>query len=74
MGKPRAIRDRKSEMLGCWACFAFVAILLIAKTLLIGASGMGFFNIIMMVLLVVWLFIALFYTYQYYKWKKINQM
>lgn len=74
MGKPRAIRNRKSEMISCWVCVLFVAILLIGKNLLIGSSSMGMFNGIMIVLLIIWFFIAIFYTYQYYHWKKVNNM
>ena len=38
MSKPRAIRNRKSEMISCWVCAAFIAILFIGKNLLIGCS------------------------------------
>lgn len=31
MSKPRAIRNRKSEMISCWVCAAFIAILFIGK-------------------------------------------
>ena len=74
MGKPRAIRNRKSEMISCWICALFVAILLIGKNLLVGTSSMGLFNIIMIVLLVIWILISIFYTFQYRKWKKKNDM
>lgn len=74
MGKPRAIRDHKSEMISCWVCAAFLAILLIAKTVLIGADTMGVFNLALMILFVVWVLISLFYTFQYWKWKKTNNM
>lgn len=74
MSKPRAIRNRKSEMISCWVCTAFVAILLIGKNLLIGSASMGVFNTALIILLVVWVVISLFYTFQYYKWKKENNM
>ena len=44
MSKPRAIRNRKSEMISCWVCAAFIAILFIGKNLLIGSGSMGVFN------------------------------
>ena len=74
MSKPRAIRNRKSEMISCWVCAAFIAILFIGKTLLIGSGSMGVFNTALIILFVVWILISLFYTIQYFKWKKANNM
>lgn len=74
MGKPRAVRDRKSEMISCWICTAFIAIIFVAKNLLIGFQSMGVFNLALIILLVIWIVIALFYTIQYKKWKKTNNM
>ncbi len=74
MGKPRAIRNRKSEMISCWVCAAFVAILFIAKNLLVGTDAMGVFNLALIILFVIWFFISVFYTFQYVKWKKENKM
>ena len=68
MSKPRAIRNRKSEMISCWVCAAFIAILLI------GSGSMGVFNTALIILFVVWILISLFYTIQYFKWKKANNM
>ena len=68
MSKPRAIRNRKSEMISCWVCAAFIAILFIGKNLLIGSGSMGVFNTALIIL------ISLFYTIQYFKWKKANNM
>ena len=69
MSKPRAIRNRKSEMISCWVCAAFIAILFIGKNLLIGV-----FNTALIILCVVWVLISLFYTIQDFKWKKANNM
>ena len=74
MSKPRAIRNRKSEMISCWVCAAFIAILFIGKKLLIGSGSMGVFNTALIILFVVWILISLFYTIQYFKWKKANNM
>lgn len=74
MGKPRAVRDRKSEMMSCWICVAFIAIVFVAKNLLIGFQSMGVFNLALIILFVIWIVIALFYTIQYKKWKKTNNM
>ena len=74
MSKPRAIRNRKSEMISCWVCAAFIAILFIGKNLLIGCGSMGVFNTALIMLFVVWILISLFYTIQYFKWKKANNM
>ena len=74
MGKPRAIRDRKSEMISCWVCTAVIAVLFIAKNLLVGAETMGVFNMALIILFVVWMLISIFYTFQYRKWKKTNNM
>ena len=74
MSKPRAIRNRKSEMISCWVCAAFIAILFIGKHLLIGSGSMGVFNTALIILFVVWILISLFYTIQYFKWKKANNM
>lgn len=74
MGKPRAIRDRKSEMISCWICAAFIAVIFIGKNLLVGADAMGVFNLALIILFVVWVLISLFYTFQYSKWKKANNM
>ena len=68
MSKPRAIRNRKSEMISCWVCAAFIAILFI------GSGSMGVFNTALIILFVVWILISLFYTIQYFKWKKANNM
>ncbi|MCI5731311.1 MAG: hypothetical protein MR304_07195 [Eubacterium sp.] len=74
MGKPRAVRDRKSEMISCWICAAFIAVIFIAKNILVGADAMGVFNLALIILFVVWVFISIFYTFQYFKWKKANNM
>ena len=74
MSKPRAIRNRKSEMISCWVCAAFIANLLIGKNQLIGSGSMGVFNTALIILFVVWILISLFYTIQYFKWKKANNM
>lgn len=74
MGKPQAIRNRKSEMISCWVCAAFVAIVFIVKNLLVGSNTMGVFNVALLLLFVVWILISLFYTFQYYKWKKSNNV
>ena len=74
MGKPRAVRDRKSEMISCWICAAFIAVIFIAKYILVGADAMGVFNLALIILFVVWVFISIFYTFQYFKWKKANNM
>lgn len=73
MSKPRAIRNRKSEMISCWVCAAFIAICLL-ENLLIGSGSMGVFNTALIILFVVWILISLFYTIQYFKWKKANNM
>lgn len=72
MGKPQAIRNRKNEMISCWVCAVFVAIVFIVKNLLVGSTTMGVFNLALLVLLGVWILISLFYTFQYCKWKKSN--
>lgn len=74
MGKPRAVRDRKSEMISCWICAVFIAVIFIAKNILVGADAMGVFNLALIILFVVWVFISIFYTFQYFKWKKANNM
>lgn len=74
VGKPRAVRDRKSEMISCWICVAFVAIIFVGKNLLIGFETIGVFNIVLIVLFVLWVLFAVFYTFQYKKWKKNNNM
>lgn len=74
MGKPRAVRDRKSEMISCWICATFIAVIFIAKNILVGADAMGVFNLALIILFVVWVFISIFYTFQYFKWKKANNM
>lgn len=74
MGKPQAIRNRKSEMISCWLCAAFVALVFIVKNLLVGSDTMGVFNLALLLLFGVWILISLFYTFQYYKWKKNNNM
>lgn len=72
MGKPQAIRNRKSEMVSCWVCAAFVAVVFLVKNLFIGANTMGVFNTALIILFAVWVLISLFYTFQYIKWKKKN--
>ena len=72
MSKPHAIRNRKSEMMSCWVCAAFVAVVFIVKNLFIGADTMGVFNMALILLFVVWVLISLFYTFQYIRWKKKN--
>lgn len=74
MGKPRAIRDRKSEMLSCWVCAVVVAIIYVGKNLLIGFQSIGMFDLAFMILFIVWVLIALFYTVRYKKWKKDHNM
>lgn len=74
MGRPRGVRDRKSEMISCWICAAFVAVVFVAKNLLIGYLVLGTFNLALIILFVVWVLIAVFYTFQYKKWKKTNNM
>ncbi len=74
MSKPRAIRDRKSEMTSCWVCALFVAIIFIAKNALIGFDTMGMFNWILIVLFGIWVGISVYYTVQYKRWKNKNNM
>lgn len=74
MSRQKAVRDRKSEMMSCWICAIFVAIIFVGKTLLIGFDTVRTFNIVLLVLLVLWVLIAIFYTFQYMKWKKKNNM
>lgn len=72
MGKPGAIRNRKNEMISCWICVAFVVVVYVLKGLLIGFQSTAVFNLAIFILFIVWLLIALFYTLQYWKWKKAN--
>lgn len=72
MGKPGAIRNRKNEMISCWVCVAFVAAVYVLKGLLIGFQSTAVFNLAIFILFIVWVLIALFYTLQYWKWKKAN--
>ena len=74
MSRQKAVRDRKSEMISCWVCTAVIAVLFIAKNLLVGAETMGVFNMALIILFVVWMLISIFYTFQYRKWKKTNNM
>lgn len=74
MGKPQAIRNRKSEMVSCWVCAAFVAVIFLVKNLFIGANTMGVFNLALIILFVIWVLISIFYTFQYFKWKKKNNL
>lgn len=72
MGKPGAIRNRKNEMISCWVCVAFVAAVYVLKGLLIGFQSTAVFNLAIFILFIVWVLISLFYTMQYWKWKKTN--
>ena len=72
MSRQKAVRDRKSEMISCWVCAIFVAIVFLGKTLLIGFDTVSIFNIVLLILLLAWVMIAVFYTFQYRKWKKDN--
>ncbi len=74
MGKPQAIRNRKSEMISCWVCAAFIAVVFLVKNFFIGADTMGVFNLALILLFGIWVLISIFYTYQYIKWKKANNM
>jgi hypothetical protein len=74
MGKPRAVRNRKNEMVSCWVCALFVLIVLLVKTFFIGTKTMGVFNLALIILLIIWVLISVFYTFQYWKWKKKNKM
>lgn len=74
MSKPRAIRNRKSEMISCWVCAAFIAILFIGKNLLIGSGSMAYLTLHLLFYLSYGFLISLFYTIQYFKWKKANNM
>ena len=74
MGKPQAIRNRKNEMISCWVCTAFIAVVFIVKNVLVGSDTMGLFNLALILLFGVWILISLFYTFQYYKWKRTNKM
>lgn len=74
MSKQKAIRDRKGEMISCWVCAAFVAIIYLGKILLIGFDSASTFQAVLLVLFVVWILIAVFYTVQYGRWKKKNGM
>lgn len=71
-GKAGAIRNRKNEMISCWICVAFVVVVYVLKGLLIGFQSTAVFNLAIFILFIVWLLIALFYTLQYWKWKKAN--
>lgn len=70
MGKPRAVRNRKSEMTSCWVCVIFVAIVFCVKNFLIGFDMTSMFNIVVLIVFAVWLIAAVFYTIEYKKWKK----
>ena len=61
MSKPRAIRNRKSEMISCWVCAAFIAILFIGKNLLIGSGSMGVFNTALFICRMDFNFFVLYY-------------
>lgn len=74
MGKPQAIRNRKSEMISCWVCAAFVAVVSIVMNFLLSVDALGVFNVVVGALFIVWILISLFYTYQYFRWKKSNNM
>lgn len=74
MSRQKAVRDRKSEMISCWICAIFVALIFFGKMLLIGPGSISTFNIVLLILLFVWVLIAIFYTIQYRKWKKKNDM
>lgn len=74
MGKPQAIRNRKSEMISCWVCTAFVAIIFLVMNFLLKTDSLGIFNLAVSVLFGVWVLISLFYTFQYIRWKKTNNM
>lgn len=72
MGKPQAIRNRKNEMISCWVCTAFVAIVFSVMNFLLNVEALGVFNVAVSVLFIVWILISLFYTFQYLRWKKSN--
>lgn len=74
MSNSKGVRNRKSEMTSCWVCTAFVAIVYLVKNIFLGFELMGTVNIALMILFGIWAIISLFYTFQYRKWKKKNNM
>ena len=74
MGKPKAVRNRKSEMTSCWVCAAFVAIVNLGINALLGFQTNRVFNLALIILFIMWVIFAIFHTIQYIKWKKKNNM
>lgn len=74
MGRQKAVRDRKSEMTSCWVCAAFIAIVNVVINVLLGFQSKSVFNLVLIILFVIWVAFAIFYTIQYRKWKKKNNM
>lgn len=69
MGKPRPIRNRKNEMISCWACVVFVALIYAVKLGLLTTS-LSMIDYIFWGLGAVWIVIAIFYTIVYVKKKE----
>ncbi len=61
MGKPKAIRNRKNEMISCWICALFVMILYVVKGFLLG-FGTGSIDVALWVLCAVWVVISIVYA------------
>lgn len=73
MGKPRAIRNRKNEMISCWVCTFVLVLVYLAKTVFIGNTTVGTLDVVLWLLTGIWFCISVFYTVQFVRKRERKQ-